>query len=613
MTTPFLYIPTFAPIVNGASVPNGLLYTYEAGTTNPKPTFQDPAGIQPNTNPVQLDITGAATVRLEPGAYHFVLMDSTSTTVMWDQDFYNAPYLTVDDLYAMLSPQTAAEAAAGAIPVNLNYPPLYVDRYGTNVLPGTTSMTTAFQTAINVMRQAGGKIRWGATAPYLLDGTLDCTYGSSANQNGLYFDGSDAPVATDGHGSNSPGIIATHNGYIFDLTGCDAYSFNNMSIGTDATIFPQVCFLMARAAVSGNNSQIPRFNNVRVSGSFSKSLMYNYASENGVYVGCYFANQCTTAGTKVVTITATNYLNLTSSFVTIRTGSQSCTDHEFIGGQFWNAAGTSTSDVFYLDNCAGLKVHDCWMLNSSATTGGRAYFYVETVNGAAGHVKLRDIVGEDTNFYHQYGVFFNNNVSTPSDWTIQACYLPNTVAPISAGASVTLDKFDVGHITQQTGNAFAAAGTVQYSTIDGGISLPLSLGISKQNLLIGDVSSWTISSRNKDHWIDTGLGQYSFTANTSGITFSGGTPTKSANISYHGRQATVNISLSGQTTLTTTAGQQISGLPAAAAQSSAQVTVWDQTSNISLGAGYISGSAITLPAFTATSHTVQITATYFVS
>jgi hypothetical protein len=103
VTTPFLYIPTFAPVFNGASVPNGLLYTYEAGTTNPKPTFSDPAGLFANTNPVILDITGAATVRLEPGSYHFVLTDSTGTTVLWDQDFYNAPYLTGADISALFA------------------------------------------------------------------------------------------------------------------------------------------------------------------------------------------------------------------------------------------------------------------------------------------------------------------------------------------------------------------------------------------------------------------------------------------------------------------------------------------------------------------------------
>lgn len=609
-----------------APIPGAFATFYATGTSTLQPVWSEFTLTIAAPNPVQADSNGVwPAIWLDdllpaykvvfqypdvnnpsvPGA---IIAGPNGTTDPYNSGFDAAKLMA--KLFPLINVLSPAEQALGVIPVNYTYPPLTVERYGTNTTPGTTLIHAAFQTAINVMRQGGGRIRWGRTAPYLLGATLDCTYGTSANQYGLNFDGGDGPVATD-----RAGLIAKHGGYVFDMTGCDAYNFSNLSVGTDATIFPQLCFLMARADVAGNNSQVPRFNNVRVNGSFSKSVIYNYACEDGVYTGCYFANQCTAAGTKVVTITATNILGLTSSFVTIRTGSQSCTDHAFVGGQFWNAAGTSTSDVFYFDNCTGVKIYAPWMLNSSATAGGRAYFYVETVNGGGGHIKLRDIVGEDTAFYSQYGVFFNNNVSTPSDWTIQACYLPNTVAPVSAGASVTLDKFDVGHITQQAGNAWATAGTVQYSTIDGGVSMPLSIGASKQNELIGDVAGWTIASaaRNKDHWVDTGLGQYAFTANTSGITFSGGTPTKSANISYHGRQATVNISLSGATTLTATAGQQITGLPAAATQSSAQVTVWDQTSNIALGAGYVTGSAITLPAFTATTHTVQITATYFAS
>ena len=51
--------------------------------------------------------------------------------------------------------RTLAEVAAGVIPTNLSYSPLYVDRYGTNATPGTTSMRAAFQSAINVMRILG--------------------------------------------------------------------------------------------------------------------------------------------------------------------------------------------------------------------------------------------------------------------------------------------------------------------------------------------------------------------------------------------------------------------------------------------------------------------------
>lgn len=46
-----------------------------------------------------------------------------------------------------LYPQTAAEISAGVTPTNYFYPDGHVYRYGTNSVPGTTDMTTAFQNA----------------------------------------------------------------------------------------------------------------------------------------------------------------------------------------------------------------------------------------------------------------------------------------------------------------------------------------------------------------------------------------------------------------------------------------------------------------------------------
>ena len=48
-------------------------------------------------------------------------------------------------------PQTSAERASGITPVNLSFPPGYVDRYGANTNPGSTDMTDAINAAIRVM------------------------------------------------------------------------------------------------------------------------------------------------------------------------------------------------------------------------------------------------------------------------------------------------------------------------------------------------------------------------------------------------------------------------------------------------------------------------------
>lgn len=70
---------------NGDPLAGGLLYTYESGTTTPKQTFTDVAGLSPNTNPVVLDANGFATVRVETGAYTFELQDSDGV-LQWSAD-----------------------------------------------------------------------------------------------------------------------------------------------------------------------------------------------------------------------------------------------------------------------------------------------------------------------------------------------------------------------------------------------------------------------------------------------------------------------------------------------------------------------------------------------
>lgn len=71
---------------NSAGVPlvGGKLYTYDAGTSTPRTTYQDSAGTTPNTNPVILDARGEATV-FWSGSYKVILKDSADVTI-WTVD-----------------------------------------------------------------------------------------------------------------------------------------------------------------------------------------------------------------------------------------------------------------------------------------------------------------------------------------------------------------------------------------------------------------------------------------------------------------------------------------------------------------------------------------------
>ncbi len=69
----------------GAPLVGGKVYTYDASTSTPRPTYQDAAATIPNTNPIILDARGEATV-FWSGNYKVVLKDASDVTV-WTVDF----------------------------------------------------------------------------------------------------------------------------------------------------------------------------------------------------------------------------------------------------------------------------------------------------------------------------------------------------------------------------------------------------------------------------------------------------------------------------------------------------------------------------------------------
>lgn len=162
MTAPFLSVPIF--YYPGA--PAGQLFTYVANSTTPQVTYSDAAGSVPNTNPVILDTTGAAIVRLGTGlAYDFVLKDQTGTTTIWTANNYTQPLvsasITQASIGALLYPQTGAESSAGITPVNFAQQPQSLLRYKANTTPGTTDMLVGMQAAIDSASADSPNVNFG--------------------------------------------------------------------------------------------------------------------------------------------------------------------------------------------------------------------------------------------------------------------------------------------------------------------------------------------------------------------------------------------------------------------------------------------------------------------
>lgn len=93
----------------GAGIPlvGGKLYTYDAGTNNPRASYSDAAGAVPNTNPVILDARGEATV-FWSGAYKVVLKDALDNTIWTVDNVQGAEVQMTADLSSFISPAKGA-------------------------------------------------------------------------------------------------------------------------------------------------------------------------------------------------------------------------------------------------------------------------------------------------------------------------------------------------------------------------------------------------------------------------------------------------------------------------------------------------------------------------
>jgi hypothetical protein len=497
--------------------------------------------------------------------------------------------------------RTQAEILAGVIPTSTAYAQGNVFRYGA-VGDGVTNDAPAFQQAINVVRNSGGTVFVPMpSVAFLLATPLNCTTNTGQPTRGFTFRGDTNVIAVTNHAPYYPAIIAKHTGHVFDCSGSYGINFYDLNIGTDTATTPQTCFFLARSMVG--NSQIFRFTNVRVLGSFTKSVVYNYGSEDPVFVGCEFYNYSTAPGTKVITITSTNIFRLASTFISIASGVQSCIDHNFFGCVFLNNSTDSAADLFYFDYTAYVKVTNCWM----CMAGGRSLVYHDGTNGPSQLCQFIGITVESISA-QRYGYYFDNHQCTPSGWRIESTIIQCTTKWLIAGPLVTLDSFWIGQVIEFQDRGISVPGTLQNSWVFYyGL---ITIGTSVSNTLVGAPNKWTIITRTADNWIDTTTNK-TWSANTSALSVSGGFTTNRGIVTYHGRLVTVNLTLAAGTSIRCAQGTQIAGLPVASTDYSASVQVMNLSTGAFVGNGYVTGSSVSLPTINVATDSICVTATYF--
>lgn len=286
---------------SGVPLVGGKLFTYDAGTTNPRTTWADAAQTSPNTNPIILDARGEATV-FWFGAYKIQLQDAAgnvlwtvdnvttiapapsvslvpatdnalnlgSASFSWANLYLGAAHTTVLDTATGnigSIARTAAEIAAGVTPVSFVYQPGDVRRYGADPT-NTIDSTVAVQAAINVASQNLGPAVYIPPGTFKITASLVIAAGKQVNIQGagkflsiLFATGftADIPVL-DYQGTNGSRIASIH------CRGFAIWSNNNLARGISASwvinsAFDDLYFYQCRNGWVGSSSFGNKFRN----------------------------------------------------------------------------------------------------------------------------------------------------------------------------------------------------------------------------------------------------------------------------------------------------------------------------------------------------------------
>lgn len=207
MTLAILTYPLFRAFdANGAPLAGGKLYSYVGGTSTPLALLAAD-GVTPLANPVVLNASGQAEIRLQARAYKLNLLSALDVQQAdWPVDNVNGGTLAGGILVAVASVPSVNGAAlltaAALIPA------------GARVLGVTCKITTGFGTS------------GGLTAIACGDGGVIDRFGVSAalTTNSL-IGGSDAPAAAQMHDYSMPiyptatAVVLSAIGGLYDATG----------------------------------------------------------------------------------------------------------------------------------------------------------------------------------------------------------------------------------------------------------------------------------------------------------------------------------------------------------------------------------------------------------
>lgn len=314
---------------------------------------------------------------------------------------------------------------------------------------GITDDAIAFNTFFLKLKTLGGKGIIPGEIEYFWRSPINLTRLATGSRQGFDIEGSYG-VGTNAPLPGSAAIRVIHTGHTFDCTGGFDISWRNIQIDGDATTVPKTGWFLARNSL-GSDCGDQRFFNCRTSGHFSVAPMYNYGSEGNELYGCYFINNH--AAAKTMYITGRNVMNLSSTFIAVATGPQSCILHTFNGGQYWQ--NSAASDCLHLEGCGDVLMNGTWFLSGTGASVGRAAIYLDVSQGDMFGLNFNNIVVEDpgVGFQSQYGIYAGGNASAArniSEFNVSGRF-PTSIKSLFMEDGITVGNSDFSKFRDTTG------------------------------------------------------------------------------------------------------------------------------------------------------------------
>jgi hypothetical protein len=430
----------------------------DIGLTIPLPATGINGGIPLNSRGEISDSSGnSRQLFLTPNTVYVATIFDAAGNQIAQANYVNGVQLvlTATNVGAVLYPQTAAELAAGVMPVNIWIAPGNVLRYGTNTTPGTTDMTVAFQNALN----SNGAV-------YVPDGTYLLSVGSINMPIGTQITFSKSATIT---------VTAIAANYIFNFAGNNTISGGVFSSTNDYPVIAQAVGAINNVNVIEVISNGPRlfFGNTSITGT--AAAIYAGAADGNSPSGIA-VEHCTATHVTLVASIACVFFQYCRNSHTQGNEYSGC----FWGETFWGGDAAIDGALItatrkcrnirleggnYVGNGTGLAAFWGSMGQNITINGNTAFGGLDVgidfegcINATATGNTVQDFVnGQLATFFQNRGIAFNGNTALVTNTAYPLFRVNNSSGSVANNLDISV-----------VGNTFTCTSGSVSSVINGG-------------------------------------------------------------------------------------------------------------------------------------------------